>query len=222
LEKSTRNRAATTDRILNAFEQILAEQGMDGVSITRITEKAQVSKVLIYRYFGGLEGLISQYIESGRVLPRYTPLMQEQIRPTQQQDLATFWSTNALQPFRQMRTSASARQLLKEAVQNHDPLCDTVSQSLDQEFTQLVHQLSLIKGGDTEALSAVVLGGLSYLTIQAQLDRSVLGMDLRREEDWQRVEKAVQLIYQSLAKLALDSPTVQWELEQPNTRFTTK
>ncbi|GAB2522952.1 TetR/AcrR family transcriptional regulator [Spirosoma aerophilum] len=219
MEKPTRNRTATTDRILKAFEELLAEQGMDGVSITRVTEKAQVSKVLIYRYFGGLEGLVSQYIQSGRVLPRYTPQMLEKISPIQQQGLAAFWSTNALQPFRQMRTSASARQLLKAAVQPHVPLGDTVNQSLDQEFTQLVHQLSLVRGGDTEALSAVVLGGLSYLTIQAQLDRSVMGMDLRSEENWQRVEQAVSLIYQSLARLALDSNTIQLELKQPNSRF---
>ncbi|GAB3050725.1 TetR/AcrR family transcriptional regulator [Spirosoma pulveris] len=205
MEKTKRNRAATTDRILNALEELLAQQGLAGVNMTRLAQKAAVSKILIYRYFGNLEGLIRHYVQSGRVLPPNTPALVKPPRATRQKDVAAYWSATTLHSFAQLRLSAAARQLLKASVQAHDPLGDTVSEGLDQELSTLVEAFSLVKGGDYAALSAVLLGGLSYLTIQAELDRSVLGMDLRGEADWQRVEQAVGLIYRGLARLAADA-----------------
>jgi AcrR family transcriptional regulator len=214
-----RNRSATTERILIALEHVLAEAGMQGVSVTRVAEKAGISKVLVYRYFGNLDGLLDYYVSTGRVLPTYTPVVLEQMRPTHFKDIAPYWSTNALNLINKVRASPSSRQLLMATVQENDPLSDTVSRTLDQQLTSLVNQFSFVKGSDHKAIAAVVLGGLSYLTIQAQLDHTTMGLDLRGEEGWARIEKAVELIYEALATMAIDSETIQIELKPVTTTF---
>jgi AcrR family transcriptional regulator len=209
LEKIKRNRAATTERMIAAFEHMVTEQGIEGISITALAEKANTSKVLFYRYFGNLEGFVEYYLKTGRVIPQLDPNLVAQIKPTQEKDLAAVWSTNVLQLFRSMRAKPVARALLKATVKEHDALATVTSNSLDSELTTLVHQLSFVKGSDHEAISAMVLGGLSYLTIQAQLDRSSLGLELRQEADWLRIEKAIKLIYLALAKMAIDSSAIK-------------
>jgi AcrR family transcriptional regulator len=205
MEKSKRNRAATTQRIVEALEQVLAERGLEGVGINLVAEKAGVSKVLVYRYFGGLEGLLEYYVRMGRLFPHYSPALLEQIQPVQQADLAPIWSGQALQLFRQLRSSKAAREVLKATVKENDPLADVISQAQDAELTNLVNQLSFVQGSDHQATSAVVLGALSYLTILAQNNRPMIGLDLRDESDWQRIENAVKTIYKAMGRL-IDTP----------------
>ena len=71
VEKVKRNRAKTTQRIVDALEEVLAERGLEGVGVNRIAEKANVSKVLIYRYFGGIEGLLDYYVKMGKAFSRF-------------------------------------------------------------------------------------------------------------------------------------------------------
>ncbi len=52
------NREDTTDRILNAALEILAAEGFAALGINPIARRAEADKQLIYRYFGGLEGLL--------------------------------------------------------------------------------------------------------------------------------------------------------------------
>ncbi|GAB4021202.1 TetR/AcrR family transcriptional regulator [Spirosoma koreense] len=209
MEKGKRNRAATTERIINALEELLTERGLDGVGINVIAERAGVSKVLIYRYFGGIEGLLEYYVGMGRLIPHYSNSWLEQIRPTQPTDLANIWSGQALQLFRQFRSSRAAREILKATVKEQDSLAESISRVQDTELTNLVEQLAFIKKADYQATSAVILGALSYLTIQAQLDRPVIGIDLRSEEGWQRIEEAVKMIYKALNRMAIESPTTK-------------
>jgi AcrR family transcriptional regulator len=207
MEKQHRNRVATTQRIVDALEQVLTEQGLEGVAIGAIAEKAQVSKVLIYRYFGGLEGLLEYYVGMGRMVPHYTAAWLEQIQPFQPGELASVWSNQSLQLFRQLRASRASRELLKATVQEKDSLNDVVSSTLDTELIRLVDQLAFVEGGDHQATSAVILGALSFLTIQAQNDRPMIGLDLRSEEGWKRIEEVVKGFYKVMAQAAIDSST---------------
>ena len=45
MDKRKRNRVLTTQRIVDALEQVLSEKGLDGVGINAVAEKAGVSKV---------------------------------------------------------------------------------------------------------------------------------------------------------------------------------
>ena len=59
-----RNRPLTEARILDAVEFLLLEQGYPVVGINAIAKQAGCDKVLIYRYFGGFEGLLQRFAES--------------------------------------------------------------------------------------------------------------------------------------------------------------
>ena len=208
-----RNRAATTQRIVEALEQILTEEGLEGISIQALAERVPVSKVLIYRYFGSIEGLLDYYMKQGRIVPHFSSDWLAQIQPTHPQELASIWSTQALRLFRQYRTSRTAREILQATVKDKDRLAETISKSLDEELTRLVNQLAFVNGANHQAISAVLLGALSYLTIQAQLDRPVIGLDLRSEAGWQQIEQVIRTIYKALNQLMIDSPAVELALK---------
>lgn len=57
------NRGNTERRIKDAALGIIEEQGFDALGINAIADRAKLSKVLIYRYFDSIEGLITKIIE---------------------------------------------------------------------------------------------------------------------------------------------------------------
>ena len=129
----------------------------------------------------------------------------DQIYPPQQGEIARRWSNQSLQLFRQFRASKAAREVLKATVTEHVALADVASKAHDEELIKLVSQFSLVEGVDSEAMSAVVLGALSYLTLLAQNNRPMIGLDLRSEEGWSRIEGAVEQIYRTLSKQERES-----------------
>ena len=212
-EKVRRNRAKTTQRIVEALEDVIAERGLEGVGVNRVAEKANVSKVLIYRYFGGMEGLLEYYVKMGKLFPVFNPAVLDQIRPLHESDVARIWYRQVIQTYRYFRTFKAAREILKASVIENDTIAETTARAQDEEMTRLVEQLSFVKGADTQAISAVVLGAMTYLTIMAQNDRTMISIDLRSEEGWKRIENAVKAIYISLNRMAIQSKEVDLELQ---------
>lgn len=59
----TKNRQATEMTLITAVNDIIEESGFEGLGINAVAAKAKVSKMLIYRYFNSLDGLIAAYIQ---------------------------------------------------------------------------------------------------------------------------------------------------------------
>jgi AcrR family transcriptional regulator len=55
--RERRDRKATEEMIVNAFETVLLREGVAGLGINAVAQEAGVNKVLIYRYFKDLPGL---------------------------------------------------------------------------------------------------------------------------------------------------------------------
>lgn len=59
-----RNKERTKGNLITALGQILKRDGFFGLSISRVSEESKVDRRLIYDYFGGLEGLVREYLNS--------------------------------------------------------------------------------------------------------------------------------------------------------------
>jgi AcrR family transcriptional regulator len=201
MEKTKRNRAKTTQRILDAFEEVLAEKGLQHVGVNRVAERAGVSKVLIYRYFGGLEGLVEHYTKRGTLFPIFTPAMLAQLRPTDNSELGKVWHRQIVQIFRQFRASQAARELLKANTISNDSLADAASKALDDETLRLITQLSYVDTPQSKAISVIAIAAMSYMTLMADNNRTMVGIDLRSDAGWEEVEQALKLIYVALSRM---------------------
>ena len=49
--------------LIKAVDELIEENGFEGLGINAVAAKAGVSKMLIYRYFNSLDGLIAAYIQ---------------------------------------------------------------------------------------------------------------------------------------------------------------
>lgn len=58
-----RNKQKTMQKLVHAVGAILQSEGHKGLKVSKIAERAQVDKKLIYNYFGSLSGLIDFYLK---------------------------------------------------------------------------------------------------------------------------------------------------------------
>ena len=64
MQSPRKNKEQTKRRILRTVERLLVEEGFSALGINRIANETGVAKVLIYRYFGDLEGLLNAFVTS--------------------------------------------------------------------------------------------------------------------------------------------------------------
>ena len=57
-----RDREATERRLLDTIEKMVIENGFEKIGVNAVAAQSGVSKILIYRYFGSVDGLMAAYI----------------------------------------------------------------------------------------------------------------------------------------------------------------
>jgi len=85
-----KDRQQTEQKILRALRHILLEQGFPAVGINAIARQAGCDKVLIYRYFSGMEGLLLEFAETTELWWKVDEIITETAEQIQQQPLQQF------------------------------------------------------------------------------------------------------------------------------------
>lgn len=202
LEKTVRNKEQTKDRILQAVEEILANEGYQALGINRIAREAGVGKTLIYRYFGGLDGVLDAYGET----ERFWPTMDE-IRGMSLEDFSALTFRE-----RSNRVFINFRQALRK--RPHTVAIYAWEMVEKPEFSKHLvavrtqTSLMLVKeilGNSKRAanhyeheVTALLAAGLLHLTIREHFDSPFAGLDLQDETVWRRFEEAFNYLLMGL------------------------
>ena len=68
-KKGSRDKESTRLRLLDAVGTLLAREGFGALGVNAVAREAGVDKVLIYRYFGGMDELLRAFGQSGKFWP---------------------------------------------------------------------------------------------------------------------------------------------------------
>ena len=195
-----RNREATRLRLIEAVGELLAEKGFTRLGINAVAKQAGVDKVLIYRYFGGLPGLIKAFGQEGDFWPGIEELAGGDIeafrRLTIEQKLKAM-GHNFLSGIRKRPITQEV--MAWEMVESN---ALTVELEIIRE-TRMLRFAELFfptQGIDIDlmAIIAIMGAGLSYLVCRARSIRWYNGVDLEDESGWQRIEQGIEQIVEAV------------------------
>ncbi|WP_234733758.1 TetR/AcrR family transcriptional regulator [Tellurirhabdus bombi] len=192
-----RNRQMTMQRILAALGDVIAEQGADKAGINAVADKAGINKVLIYRYFGGYEGLMQSFTEQSD----FWTIFNDQFLENNRERMTTssqnqVWSDYMVQFARAFRHRRVAQELLKWEIANSgSALSAHMTQTRQEALQKLVNQLSPDTRHDTKAVAAILLAAITQLSFLASANYKLFDIDLQSDEGWQRIERAIRQIY---------------------------
>jgi AcrR family transcriptional regulator len=187
-----RDRGATEDRVLDAAAELLARDGAGALGVNALAKEAGCDKQLIYRYFGGLDGVMEALGE--RVAERLAVAL-DRHRPAG----GSMAEINA----------ALARGLL--AAYRADPLLARLKaaewSSPGGAFAEFAKARGKVLSAwaaawrsrsdtapgdrDTTALTALVVGAIEAAALSAAATGAMAGVPLKTDADWDRIEAAV-------------------------------
>ena len=192
-----RNRPQTQQRLLAAVHQLLTAEGLDQVRINRVASLASVNKVLIYRYFGGIDGLLGAYYEQYRPFVAAPPINLAALAGAPLSEFFQACSEYILAEFRLLRANPQAQQVLRNELMG----CQTTDQNpvaaqKQAQLEQMVAELGkLINSTYGASFSTVILSAMTLLTFMAQDKRTIMGIALDTDEGWAEIELAIKRIF---------------------------
>ena len=202
IEKQVKNKEQTMTRLLTAVEDILANEGYQGLGINPIAKQAGVSKALIYRYFGGLEGLIDAYGETDSFWPTT-----EEIRGMAKEDFRKLnLRERCKHIFRNFRQALAKRphtvaifawELTEKNSATKNLIARRTTTSLDV-VKQMLGGHKLVYSPYDKEMIALLGAALLHLTIREHSHSPFAGMALDEGETWDRIEGALDVIFSGL------------------------
>ena len=192
-EAKSRDREATRTRLIRAVGTLLARDGFKGLGVNAVAREADVDKVLIYRYFGGLPELIAAFGREGNFWPSIKELAGGDIEAFGQLHITEQLSRLSRNFISAIRQRPLTQEILAWEMIERNELTvelETIRENTMLNFFDMFFPASN-KGPDIAALGAVIGAGVSYLTCRGRQISIYNGVDLQSEAGWQRLASAI-------------------------------
>ena len=190
-----RGRAKTEQQLIEAVGQIIAEEGYNQLGINRISNRAGINKILIYRYFGGLDGLLDAYMQQVRPKPVPVKFDIKQLRTASLEKIFDACSDYLIAEYRQLRQDTQTQELLRAELLGLDVPTNPLLLEKRRRFRIAIDQIGeLLQTPYGPAYAAFLHSALTMLTLQGQQNKSPVGLDLASDESWEQIEAVVRHI----------------------------
>lgn len=191
-----RDKQITSRRLVSAVGSLLAKKGFKGMGVNAVAREAGVDKVLIYRYFGGLEGLIAAFGKEGDFWPSALELAGGDLQKFSQMPLDERLSVFASNFIDSLRKRPLTQAIMAWEIIEPNGLTEELERIREQsiiEFFQMFFMKDQVQI-DLQAIIMLIGAAISYLVIRSKNIDLFGGLDLGSEQGWKRIEKAIETI----------------------------
>ena len=190
-----RDRERTKGKILKAVGEVIEKYGTEKVGVNLIARTAGVNKVLIYRYFESIDGLMEQYVKSGEYATPTGDEFIDNLEFVEEGNRRKVLANIILTFLHDLRERKATRDLLRWEIGTGKSM---LSDARNNVVTRILSKIGEIPNlEDTPALVSFLTGGIYYLTISADYRESVADLNLQTEDGWHRIENVIEKIIYS-------------------------
>lgn len=194
-----RDREATEKRLIDTIGKMIAENGFEKTGINAVAARSGVSKILIYRYFGSIEGLMAAYIRKHDFwlnLPDEIPGME---------NLPEYLKGMFRGQIERLRNDITLRRLYRWELSSNNAL---IAQLRDQRETagidrvKKVCELSNYSQQDIEVMASVITASITYLAMLGDFCPVYNGIAINAESGWEQISQGIDSLIDMVFKKA--------------------
>ncbi|MEW6264780.1 MAG: TetR/AcrR family transcriptional regulator [Thermodesulfobacteriota bacterium] len=196
-----RDREATRKRLIDAVGVLLARRGFPALGVNVVAREAGVDKVLIYRYFGGLPGLIRAFGREGDFWPGAEEIMGRPPRDFLALKPVDRFLALAKGYARAIRRRPLTLEIMAWEMVERNELTMELENIREEAMGRLLAAIAPAEESnlDIEAISALFGAAINYLAARARHITVFSGVEnLDGPEGWARLEKSMERIVRSL------------------------
>lgn len=194
-------RLRTEERLVSAVGELLREGGVAALGVNAVAERAEVEKVLVYRYFGGLDGLMAAYAARSDFWPTLDELLGPGREVLRDADPARAVARVLGNYARALRKRKVTLDLLAFECSQRNALTVALEEVRERRSEELYAALvgaGFPLSGAMGAVGALFSAAINYLTVRGRDIRVFGGLPVRTESDWDAIEGAMEATFRAL------------------------
>lgn len=184
-----KSRINTEHRILDAVEALLLSKGFPEVGINAISRQAGCDKVLIYRYFGGLDGLLERFATERDLWWSIDEIIQENMDEISQYSLSQFLELLLRRHIRALQQRPLTQEIMAWEMSENNPLTMALNKIRTEQGMILVKKVRLHFSQpniDIGGILGIFGAAINYLLIRTRHRHSEY-----QKEEWWRLEQTI-------------------------------
>ena len=198
----TRDKEATHKKILQAFERLVARDGLHRAGTNAVAREAGVDKVLVYRYFGGVPQLLSALASQHPLWPSFEEVIGTNAlgaADLSAEKLAFRFLTGLV---RELRKRPLSLAVLRAELVEQTSLTIELSRAREKWADDMLEYLQSagVPADSIAPVAAILSAGLVHLLLNPALADAFGGVDLKSDDGWKKMDEVVRRMVRALIR----------------------
>ncbi len=184
-----RDREATEKRLLDTIGKMIAEGGFEKIGINAIATQASVSKILIYRYFGSVEGLMAAYIRQHDFWLNFP------LECPNREKLPSFIKKIFQGQIEQLRNNPTLKRLYRWELSSNNDMIVKLREQREKIGVDLVTKVSELSGHPQQeiaVMATLLTASITYLVMLEDFCPVYNGIPLNENAGWDQINEGIE------------------------------
>jgi len=186
-----KDRATTEKRLLETIGKMIAEKGFEKIGINAVAAQSGVSKILIYRYFGSVEGLMAAYIR------HYDFWINFPLQTPRREELADFLKKMFRLQMEQLHNDPILKRLSRWELSSKNAMIDELCRQREKTGLQLIEVVSKLTNRsqkEVAALATIISASITYLVMLEDFSPEYNGIPLNKNDGREQIYNGIDVI----------------------------
>jgi AcrR family transcriptional regulator len=186
-----KDRVATENRLLETIGMMIAEKGFEKIGINAVASQSGVAKVLIYRYFGSVEGLMAAYIRQHDFWINFP------LQIPRREELPDFCKKMFRLQVEHLHNNPILKRLSRWELSSKNVLIDELCRQREKSGLRLVETISQLANRsqkEVAALATILSASVTYLAMLEDFSPEYNGIPLDKQEGWEQICNGIDLL----------------------------
>lgn len=183
-----RDREATEKRLLETVGQMIAEEGFEKIGINAVASQSGVSKILIYRYFGSVEGLMAAYIRQHDFWLNFP------LEFPARENINAFVKDIFRSQIELLRRNPTLKRLYRWELSCDNEMIRQLREQREKVGITLIERICELTGQRQEeiaALASLLSASITYLVMLEEYCPVYNGIPLNDDSGWEQIEEGI-------------------------------
>jgi len=192
-----RDAELTRERLVWAVGEVLVREGFQGLTEAKVCAQAGVERRLLFKHFHGLMELLATFRASSGFWPSAAELIAgdgETLRGLPPSELMAEFFKRYL---RAMRKRPQTLEILAWEARERNTYARVLELGRERTALEFFEHMGEDPPEDVDlsVLVALMAGAVHFLAVRSRHCDSYGGLDLRSDEDWLRIERAIEDLF---------------------------
>jgi len=199
ISSHVKNKEQTMQRLVDAVGAIIKKNGYKGLGLNAIAKEADVSKILIHRYFGGVDQLVEAYVlKNDYWIAKAGEVAVEAEGKTDNETLRDLVISLLKGHFEYFDTHEEMRSIILWEITEKTMLLNSVCLVREEVGSLLLEKAEPLFAGskkNIKGITAILVSGIYYMILHAKKNESTIcGIDVNSKEGQKEILDTIEQI----------------------------